>query len=175
MNLNFGIIFLLSFYLQATIAVIHPVPQMAKRSDVIAEAEVVSQKVFEESEGRLITLNTLRVKDGLKGAKAGEEIVIRQIGGELNGRVMRMQGMSRYRLGEEVVVFGVRGPKYFSGYGVGLGKFNIVKTHHGGEVIEDIHDIGAVSNVGGKMQIREASPRKYPSLEEFKAEIRGAL
>ncbi len=175
MNRNFGIIFLLSFTLQATIAVIQGIPQMTRRSDVIAQAEVVSQKVFEDSEGRIITLNTLRVKDGLKGAKAGEEITIRQIGGELNGRVMRMQGMSRYRPGEQVIVFGIKGHGYLSGYGVGLGKFNIVKTHHGAEVIEDIHDINVVSKVGGQMQIREASPRKYPSLEEFKAQIRDAL
>jgi ribosomal protein L27 len=142
---------------------------------VIAEAEFVSKKVFKDSDGRIITLNRLRVKDGLKGSKPGEEIVISQLGGELNGRVMRIQGMSRYRPGEQVIIFAIKGTKYFSGYGVGLGKFNIIKTHHGGEVIEDIHDIGVFSRVAGQMQIREPNPRKYPSLEEFKAEIRGAL
>ncbi|MES2503797.1 MAG: hypothetical protein V4534_02855 [Myxococcota bacterium] len=144
---------------------------MTRKSAVIVDAEVTNQKVFLDVKGRIITLSTLKVSEGLKGAKLGQELVLYQVGGELDGRVARIQGASIYRPGERVVLFAQPFRSQIVSYGLGLGKFNVVRTHHGAEVVEDIHDVHVLN---GK-SFQTPKPRRFPSLEAFKTEIRGAL
>src|SRR5688572_25083234 len=81
---------------------------MAKRSDVVAHGRVGDQQVVEDNRGRLITLTSVEVYDGIYGAKTGEVIMVYQVGGEKNGLVMPLLGGHRYRFGEEVILFGLK-------------------------------------------------------------------
>lgn len=160
---------------QATVGVVHDLATMTRRSEVVVQAKVVKQTVTQDAKGRIITLSTLRVQDGLKGSRAGQELTLYQVGGELNGRVMRLQGASVYRPGEEIVLFAAPFQDKIVSYGLGLGKFNIVKDHSGTQVIEDIHDIEVVQRKNGIQFYAQPEARRYPSLQAFKAEIRKAI
>ncbi|MBL4818762.1 MAG: hypothetical protein JKY15_05975 [Deltaproteobacteria bacterium] len=176
MKLNILILFLFCNSAFSTVAVIHSLKTMTKRSGVVLEAEVLSQDVFEDEKGRIITLSKLLVKDGLKGAKTGEEITLYQIGGEYKGRVMRFQGSSVFSPGEHIILFGTPYKDKIVQYGLGIGKFKVIKTHRGGEVVEDIHDLDiARKSLSGIHFFEAPKPRKYPSLEDFKNKIRSAL
>lgn len=170
------IAFLLASSSHATMAVIDDIRTMTQKSGVVVQAEVVSQKVTQDSRGRIITLSTLRVKDGLKGAQTGQEITLYQLGGEYQGRVMRFQGASVYRSGEQLVLFAVPyQDKMVVSYGLGLGKFNINKRRNGQQVMEDLHDIQVFQMKAGQKTFADPSPRTYKTLEAFKTEIRRAL
>lgn len=169
-------VFFFAFSSQATTAVIHDIQTMTHKSGVVVQAKVVGQKVTQDANGRIITLTTLRVEDGMKGATTGQDLTIYQVGGELNGRVMRLQGASVYRKGEDLVLFAVPyQDKMIVSYGLGLGKFNISSKKAEYQVVEDIHGLEIQSMKAGQTVIEGPSPRKYRSLEAFKAEIRKAL
>ena len=89
MKTAWGLFFLVAGYLHATLAVIHDIKTMTRKSAVIVDADVVKQQVYEDSKGRIITLTTLKVKDGLKGAEEGQELTVYQVGGELRGLLRR--------------------------------------------------------------------------------------
>ncbi len=166
-----AILFLWTLSSDATTAVIHDIRTMTQNSGVVVQAKIVSQKVTEDARGRIITLSTLRVEDGMKGARTGQELTLYQVGGELNGRVMRLQGASVYRPGEEIMLFAVPHRDQVVSYGLGLGKFNIIQD----KVVEDIHDLEVVDRKDGRQFYRAPTPRRYNSLKAFKDEIRKAL
>ncbi|MEI6805991.1 MAG: hypothetical protein WCK49_05730 [Myxococcaceae bacterium] len=167
--------FLFALSSQATMGIVHDIPTMTRNSGVVIQAKVISQKVEQEPGGRIVTLTTLQVKDGMKGAKTGQEITLYQVGGEYRGRVMRLQGASVYKLGEEVMLFGVPYRDQIVSYGLGLGKFNIIKDQNEIRVTEDIHDIEVATRKSGRQFFMQAQPREYKSLKAFKEEIRKAL
>lgn len=160
---------------QATTAVIHDIQTMTRKSEVVVEAKVIRQEVMEDAQGRIITLTTLHVDDGMKGAQTGKELTLYQIGGELNGRVMRLEGASVYRPGEQIMLFASPFKDKIVSYGLGLGKFNIITSDKKTQVIEDIHNIEFLQRKEGRQIFVKAAPRRYPSLKAFKDEIRKAL
>jgi hypothetical protein len=168
-------LFLFASVSEATIAVIHDIQTMTKKSHLVIEAKVVSQKVIEDTKGRIITLTTLQVKDGMKGAQAGQELTLYQVGGELNGRVMRLQGASVYRPGERVMLFAQPYHDKIVSYGLGLGKFKINSPKSEFQVTEDIQGLEIMTQEAGRKVITGPSPRKYTTLKAFKDEIRKAL
>ena len=176
MRMLLAFFFSSAFPLSATIGVVDDIRTMTQKSGVIVEVQVISQRVTLDEKGRIITLSKLRVKDGLKGADTGQELTLYQVGGEYQGRVMRLQGASVYRSGEKLMLFAVPyQDKMIVSYGLGLGKFNISQKKNGDQVIEDIHGLQVLQMKAGLRTLSEPSPRKYRSLEAFKAEIRRAL
>lgn len=171
-----GLVFsLFAFSSDATIAVIHDIKTMTKNSNIVIQAKIIQQKVMKDDKGRIITLTTLEVEDGMKGAKTGQKLTLYQVGGELNGRVMRLQGSSVYQPGEEVILFALPFKDKIVSYGLGLGKFNITKQKAEYQVIEDIQGLDILQKREGREFYTEPSPRKYRSLKDFKNEIRKAL
>lgn len=174
--LLFSAAFLWAFLSDATLAVVDDIRTMTQKSGVIVEAEVLSQKVTLDAQGRIITLSTLRVKDGLKGALTGQDMILYQVGGEYQGRVMRLQGASVYRAGEQVMLFAVPyKDKMIVSYGLGLGKFKIDQKKNGDQVVEDLHDVEVLQTQSGVSILSQPSARRYRSLKVFKDEIRAAL
>lgn len=160
----------------ATLVVMEDLATMSRKSDLIIHAQVISQSVKEDKDRRIITTTTLKVLDGMKGSKKGDIKTIYQVGGELGGRVMRISGAQRYSKGEELVLFGLSFGDMMVSYGVGLGKFLVLRDKQGTRVIEDLHDLVAVKRGENHQDIfAEPTPRQFPSLDTFKNAIDKAL
>ncbi len=161
---------------EATLVVIEDIATMTKKSDLIIHAKVIDQSVKKDQSNRIVTMTTLKVLDGMKGSKKGDIKTIYQVGGELGGRVLRIAGAHQYSLGEELVLFGLLYGDLVVSYGVGLGKFRILRDKQGTRVVEDLHDLVAVKfDDNEKFVFEEPTPRKFPSLDEFKNAIDSAL
>lgn len=169
-------IFCLSVTLSAAFVHIEDLEVMTKKSDIIIQAMVISQEIQEEPSGRLITLTTLDVLDGVKGAPTGRYVTLYQVGGELNGKVMRLSGQQPYNTGDEVVLFGVRLDEMIVSYGPGLGRFNVDRL---GKLVGSSESFGDVVAVrkddAGEFIVEHPIGRRYPSLDDFKKEIRSYL
>lgn len=171
MNLFFNVLILLLFSHtgSATLARIDSLSTMSQKSDIIVHAKLTDQKIIQDKDGRPITLTTLKVIDGLKGKTTGDTVTIYQVGGQINHKSLHIAGAHTYKKDEELIFFGEKLKDMYVSYGLGLGKFVIEK----GKIIEDVHDIMAVSNDASDP--KEAKPRMYPSLDYFKEEIRKSI
>jgi hypothetical protein len=79
--------------------------QLSQRATLVFYGTVIDNRSIVEEERRLVTLTTFRVNRLVKG-KTGPTHTIKQIGGTLsNGRSLHVQGVPRYDIGEEYVVF----------------------------------------------------------------------
>ncbi len=161
---------------QATLVVMEDLATMTKKSELIIHAQVISQSVKEDKDRRIITTTTLKVLDSMKGSKKGDIKTIYQVGGELRGRVMKIAGAHQYRKGEELVLFGLSFGDMVVSYGVGLGKFRVLRDKQGTHVVEDLHDLVAVKRgVNHQDLFEEPTPRQFSSLDTFKNAIDKAL
>jgi hypothetical protein len=104
------------------------VPELARRSDLIVEARVLSKQALEAGGGRIETEYLLAVERTL----AGEPLALRAIrlpGGVLpDGRGMLLSGMPALRVGESVLLFLTRASETGMRMPVGLaqGKLSVV-------------------------------------------------
>lgn len=156
----------------ATVVVQPSLEQMTARSGVIVHGVVTDQVVVQGEEGRILTLSSIRVTEGLKGAKANDTVTLYQVGGELDGHVARIAGVSAFAKGEEVILFGdtflatdtVRflqlerknqipaamlhpsGP-WLVPYGIGLGKFRVDRSNEtlGAQASEELGDVAVAT------------------------------
>jgi hypothetical protein len=160
---------------KTTLVVMENLAIMTEKSDLIIHGQVIAQSVKEDTNRRIITTTTLKVLDGMKGSKKGEIKTIYQVGGELDGRVMRITGAHQYRKGEELIFFGLSFGDMVVSYGVGLGKFRVLRDKKNTYVVEDLHDLVAVKSGNGQQIFEEPTPREFPSLDAFKNAIDTAL
>lgn len=158
----------------ATVVVVHPLDEMAHRADVIVHAVVRSQEVVREDD-RIITLTQIEVLDGIKGAKAGAVETIFQVGGKLDGEVVRVVGNSSFTVGEEMVYFAMRHGDRLVSYGVGLGKFAVDRSTGEVKVREEFGDVVAVDPKQPRAGTHKPTPRNVTSLSHLVAKIRADL
>jgi len=157
----------------ATVVVIEPLEVMSLKSEVVIHGVVFDQEVRHDDRGRIITLTTVEVLDGLKGATKGEQVVIYQVGGTFQGISQWIAGNHRFAQGEEFILFGVRHKDMVVSYGVGIGKFRVIRDASGTVVVEDVNNvIGAYGQRNGQMKLEHAIPRVYLTLDTFKDLVR---
>jgi hypothetical protein len=102
--------------------------QMTTESDVVVYARVGEQRVtWDEDHARILTLTTIEVIDAIKGAHKGDLLTIYQVGGTLDGITYRIAGALQFAPGEELVFFAQRFKDKIVSYGMGLGKYAVVK------------------------------------------------
>ncbi len=80
-----------------------PLSAAGKAAGLVVRAKV-HEVAFSKQDGRIYTDARLRVVECLKGACAAE-VTIRQLGGELDGEGMVLEGAAAFATGDEVVVF----------------------------------------------------------------------
>lgn len=176
-----GLLALLSVPALATIMVEIPFEEMVVSSQGVVRATVLRSGVqlnISDSGNELTTISTLRVDEWLVG-EGGDEILIREIGGETARGGMRIAGTPRYLPGEEVVVFldrdadGYR--RYFRTLGLIQGKFTILRGVPGMPtvVMRDADAVGFATWVRGEMQI-EHGGETVIGLTEFEQHVRQA-
>lgn len=104
-------------------------------------------------EGSIYTYLRFSVADVLKGA-AGESVVLRFLGGTLNGRTLRVEGMKLPAVGEEGVFFVERLDRHqvYPFFGWDQGRF-LVRTDAQGQKAVFTHDLRPV----GRLELARAS------------------
>jgi hypothetical protein len=164
----------------ATVVVIPSMGELTRRSDVVVQAVVRGSETIKDDNGRTITVTSLEVLDGIRGRKAGDIVEVHQLGGILDGRQSWIAGAHKFVINEEIVFFGVKLPKdpgVVVPYGIGFGIFRILDDVDG----RHVHEIGGgdVSQLvrlpDGKTRMAPVSPRRFESLDAFKAMLRQSL
>ncbi|MBI5496916.1 MAG: hypothetical protein HY904_18015 [Deltaproteobacteria bacterium] len=181
----------------ATVVVQSSLEEMTQKSDVVVHAVVEEVTVTTGEGGRILTLSRLRVKDGLKGkAGAGDTLALYQVGGTHQGRVANIVGVSRFHVGEEVVLFAdtfiaTETIRYLQQekkaevpsatlnptagwvvtYGIGLGKFAVERGGSVPQAVEEVGDVVVVTPGRGMSVLGQPSLTRQP-LDVFKTEVR---
>ena len=145
------------------------------QSDVIIHGKVTGIKSQQSKTGHVFTLTSIQVLTGVKGAKKGEVVTVYQPGGEVDGMRQWVSGATRFKTGEEIVLFGEKFKDYIVVSGAGIGKF-IVKKGRGKKktLVEDtLQNITAyVSGDDGIARLGAPEQRRFKSLEKFIALIK---
>jgi len=165
----------------ATVMVEVPLDDMVRDADAVVLGTVVStgvQLVMED--GGLIpnTLTRVRVREWLRG-DGPRIITIRELGGEWQGRGMRIEGTPRYAPGEQVVVFLAVHPAHpsdYRTYGMVQGRFVVIPGVPGvpTTVRRDLSAITFAHWVDGQMTLAPAQDGPVMQLDGFLDLIRRA-
>lgn len=111
----------------ATLARPFPLAELVRASHSIVRGEVVDQEsVWDAAWGEVYTLSWVRVDEVLEGReRVGELVVVRQIGGVIDGVERRVVGVAPLTLGDEVVVFARTDGTFHYLVGMAQGAFHV--------------------------------------------------
>src|SRR5229473_341074 len=124
------VLLLLASVASATTIVLPTDEQLVRKSPVIVEGTVISSMPVLRGEG-IWTETKLAVDRTLKGDAAGE-LTIREVGGEIDGRITRIFGAPVYTPGERVMAFLTPTPRGdYQTMDLFVGKFSEARTASG--------------------------------------------
>ena len=87
---------------------------LVQQADDVVVARVLKQESKYDDQNRIVTDYTMQVERAEKGkAQPGAAVTVRQLGGVVGDRGMRITGEPTYEVGERVVLFGKRGGKTY--------------------------------------------------------------
>jgi hypothetical protein len=159
----------------ATVISQNTIEEMVVKADVVVHARVVDQQVKEDG-ARILTLTQIEIIDGLKGAAKGDLLTIYQVGGTVNGKTQRILGTHQHAVHEEMLLFAMKYRDGLVSFGVGAGKFLVLRETNTARVIEDVQDVAVLrSGQNGRNEIVDAEPRELESLPALKRQIRDIL
>ncbi|MCC6622482.1 MAG: hypothetical protein IT385_14555 [Deltaproteobacteria bacterium] len=115
---------------RATIVRPFSLVELTDTAHVIVRGEVIDHEVVWDPERHeLYTHTTVRVLESLAGAEpVGALVVVRQIGGELDGVARRVVGTARLDLGDEVVLFARTDGAFLYMVGMAQGAFHVARA-----------------------------------------------
>jgi len=126
----------------ATTFVEQPFPETVQEAPIIARGKV-GMRYADWAQGtdgkrRIYTYTELRVDEVLKGKVAGQNVMMRELGGEKDGVGMQIAGSAEFEKGEDVVVF-LQPPNQDGTHtlqGMMMGKYNVRQDPGGQEYLE---------------------------------------
>lgn len=123
---------------QSTVLLYLDIAQLAQKSSVILQGKVVGQRVIRGKE-YIWTDSYVKVEETHKGKLPSNKVVVlRSLGGETPTVGMKVAGMARFKVGEQVLVFARSvGGLLLVPTGACLGKFTVYKTAQGKRVRRD--------------------------------------
>jgi hypothetical protein len=149
---------------------------LVNQAEVVAVARVISQKTGYDDRGRIVTDVQMQVERAEKGDLApGSSIVVRRLGGVVNGVGMRVEGEPSFEDGETVLLFGANPLKraHLRPVGMGQGAMRIFEQQGERWVRSATGGISLVpKSAGDSGQAAVAVPRK---LDDVLGEIRGLV
>ena len=154
------------------------VGELTKRSDRVVRAHVVERESrWDEARERIHTYTTLELADSLKG-EGEPTIVVRQLGGEVDGTGSFVGGDAHFEVGEEVVVFLRRNPageSYFHVIGLAQGKFRVVRSGERSLAVRDLSELSLMRPLEGRfVPLPEAGAPESIALDELERAIDAA-
>ena len=131
-RIAFAVAFLFSTGLLATSVQKFSLRELASHSKSVVVARVQSSESRWDG-GEIYTYTTIQVSEGLKGARKGQSIVVRQLGGQVGDLASIVPGMPAFERGQEVVLFLSANDKAGYPWVVGLqqGKYTISSDAQG--------------------------------------------
>lgn len=152
------------------------------KSDLIKNADsIVIGKVIDKysdwgMEGRYIfTYIRFQIIRSLKGTEEGGEVVLKELGGRVGNREMKVQGGARFKTGERALLFLKKGPgEYSQVVGLSLGKYRIFRDLFSNQDIVENPMNPEIHEYSGKMgKITMSGKRRF--LDTFVGEIEEEL
>lgn len=125
----------------ATIARAMAMRELVTEADVIARVTVLDRQARYDALDRIVTDVRVRVDEPLFGAteagvvRAGDELVITRLGGELDGLGLRIEGEPTFPVGEELLLFAVDLGGELHALGMSQGVFPIARDGSGHELV----------------------------------------
>ena len=128
----FTSLILLALPADATVLMHKSVKEMTREALHVVQGKVVFQAVVEQG-GTIWTDSHVKVSSAIKGSsRAGHVLVVRQLGGETAMRGVRVAGVARFKVGEEVLVFlKPAAGRLFKPVGMCLGKYRLSTDSRG--------------------------------------------
>ena len=128
---------------QATVLIYMNTKQLTEKSTAVVRGTVVRQQVV-EVKGHLWTDSYIRISEAIKGkVGTGQEMVLRQPGGETATLGERVVGAASFSIGEEVLVFARPVRHFYVPVGMCLGKYRIQRGTDG--VVDATRDLATAS------------------------------
>ncbi len=161
---------------RATQVVGQDTPTLARGSSDIVIGEVAGTRShWNDARTRIVTDVTVRVAETLKGAGPAT-ITLTQLGGDVDGMHLEVEGSPVFRVGQRSVLFlwrDARGRAQVNG--LAQGKYDIERGANGRDVVR--RDLaGLTLREAGTLRLaRAAAPETPVALDDFKAAIRRAL
>jgi len=163
----------------ATVVALTSLEEMTHRADVVMQAVVTGQKVVEDRPGKIVTLTTFEVLDGISGVKTGDVVTVYQVGGRLGEKQAWIVGAHKFKVGEELIFFGSRmgkRPELIVPWAIGYGLFAVLDDVDGRHVHEIAGDVAALStDTAGNAKMVGLTPRRFENLDTFKQQLRAIL
>jgi hypothetical protein len=149
---------------RATMVVPLDLDALVDQAERISLARVVSQTArFTADRNAIFTEVTLVVEQPLKGGgKAGDRVVVRREGGEVEGIGMRVVGAASFTPGEQVLVFLERRAGALWTVGMAQGKLHVAERDGARVVIRNTAGLAF-------LQVQGQAPRPEPSVERLDA------
>lgn len=147
----------------ATVVLQLDLPQLVGRADIIFVGKVEKlQSHWSEDHRHIVTDATIRVTRGVKGTAAGQTVVVRSLGGTVDGIGMQVAGSPQLRTGEELLLFTDqrKGHRYITGMSQGLYR---VRREASGQIM--------VQNLRGGATIAKQTPSGLKLLREEPAAL----
>jgi hypothetical protein len=161
----------------ATVVLPVSMQQMAMESDVVIHARVSGQQVsWDERHVRVLTLTSVDVIAGIKGAQKGDRLTIYQVAGTLDGVTFDIPGALHFVRGEEMVLFAKRYQDKIVSYGMGLGKYRVVEQGGQKFVAPEYGDVAFVEPSADRRVLPAERPATATQpLTRFIARVRCAV
>lgn len=111
--------------------------ELCRAAHSVLRGEVVGEEVVWDAARREVyTLTSVAVSDVLVGReRPGDVVLVRQIGGVLDGVERRVVGTADLALGDEVVVFARTDGAFHYLVGMAQGAFHVARAGDGGDVL----------------------------------------
>jgi hypothetical protein len=91
---------------RATVILKLDLPQLVGRADVIFTGEAIKTVSRWTADGRhIVTDTTFLVKQTIRGTQTGKTVVVRRLGGSVDGLGMQVAGSPSFKKGDQVLLF----------------------------------------------------------------------
>ncbi|MFT3927581.1 MAG: hypothetical protein QM778_33925 [Myxococcales bacterium] len=102
-----GLWLVVSPSVRASLVLAMDLSELVKEAQVVVLARVMGQRSSYDERGRIVTDVQMQVEQAEKGDLApGASVVVRKLGGAVNGVSMRIEGEPSFTVGETVLLFG---------------------------------------------------------------------
>lgn len=141
---------------------------LVREADQVVLARVIKHWSQYDDRGRIVTDYQMQVERAEKGdAAPGSAVIVRRLGGIVEGRGMHVEGEPGFQDGELVLVFGLRGQQtYMRPIGMGQGAMRIFEQNGERWVRSDASGMALVSRSGrgDKARVAVPEPRRLDDL-----------
>jgi hypothetical protein len=152
--------------------------ELVEAAELVVVARVMSQASSYDDRGRIVTDVQMQVEQAEKGAIApGASVVVRRLGGEVDGIAMRIEGEPSFEDGEVVLLFGSDPAKRSVLRPVGMSQGAMRIFEQAGErwVRSGTRDLALVRKSAGKLEPQQAAVAEPRRLDDVLGEVRGMV